>query len=141
MENNLNLKPFKHLYNSLCSFKAVTKNGGVENEDYLYLDVRESICDFHKDNALELLNDEEKEMFLKTIYIEMKEHWGLEKKLPLSNIYFLTNSNPDFLIEQKKLLLNQLKDLEIIISMNTKLEKLFDRELYSIDQDDSENWD
>ena len=134
-----NLKPFKHFYNSYCAFKAETEDGVLNDESYIYPDVRESISEFHKNRALQVLNEEEKELFSKTILLEMKEWWGLEKKFNYSSNHFLVNSQLDFLIEQKKLLLNQLKELEIIISMNTKLQKFYENEIPDTDLED-DNW-
>jgi hypothetical protein len=133
-----NLKPFKHFYNSHCAFKAETENGVLNDESYIYPDVRESISEFHKNRALQVLNEEEKELFSKTILLEMKEWWGLEKEFNYSSNHFLVNSRLEFLIEQKKLLLNQLKELETIISMNTKLQKFYENE--DLNSQPEEDW-
>jgi len=132
-----NLKPFRHFYNVYCSVKAETEDGTInDDESFLYPDMRELISEFHKNRALQVLNEEEKEIFAKTILIEMKEWWGLSKEFKYSSIHFLVNSRLEFLIEQKKLLLNQLKELETIISMNTKLQKFYENEDLNSQPDD-----
>ena len=121
MEKEISLNQYKHQYNMYCSFDQKFVDSVIDN--------RMAICEYHKERAFKVLNEEEKEIFMKTVFIEITEFWGLQNEKQHNPLRFLTNSSIDFLNDYKRLLLNQIKELETIISMNEKLEKFYESEL------------
>ena len=139
-----------HLKNIEPSTWVLTNHGPMTTHQFFSDEQREEKCNKLKDEEIALLNTDEQEMYLQTFYEEIKYYWGVSNRAYPSSISTLANQSISYLESHKLILINQLLEIDTIISMKTKLEKnrIDDEEesqvkkapQYDDDDDDEEPW-
>jgi len=126
------LKPFfeklistwmNHLRDIEPSTWAMTNNGPMTLQEIYSEQQREENCNQKKEEDFALLNTEEKEIYLQTYNEELKYYWRISNRTYPSSISTLANQSISYLESHKIYLVNQLIEIDTIISMKRKLEK------------------
>ena len=100
-------------------------------------------CDNKKNLDFKVLKNDEKELYLDTFDRQLREACDLIKKQHYtSNAMFMSKLDTQELLLMKRLLLNQLKEIDMIIIMKARLESrdciLANRAKREIEDDDNE---
>lgn len=118
-----------------------TNQGEKTLNPFLAPEKRTEICDSIKEEAFKKLDDTEKEMFLKTDDVVLREKFELVKSTTLpSSISFLAEQDLNTLESHKIYLINQLFEIETIISIKNKLNPKESLPTKFVDDDDDEPW-
>ena len=128
-----------HLRDIEPSTYAMTDKGIVHLQDIYSDEQKEEKCNQQKEENFALLNSDEQEIYLKTYNEDLKHYWGILKRAYPSSISTLANQSISYLESHKLFLINQLIEIDTIISMKRKLEKKHRDEIPDTDPED-DNW-
>ena len=112
-----------HLRDIEPSTYAMTDKGLMPLQDIYSDEQKEEKCNHQKEEDFALLNSDEQEIYLKTYYEDLKHYWGISNRAYPSSISTLANQSLSYLESHKLFLINQLIEIDAIISMKTKLKK------------------
>ncbi len=120
---------------------VITDKGEHNVNSFIPVEKRIEICDSFKEDAFNKLNDTEKEIYLKTDDKVLREKYGLVEKTNLpSSLSYLAEQDINVLESHKVYLLNQLFEIETLISLKKKIESNTDTVFSYEDDEDDEPW-
>ncbi len=120
---------------------VITDKGEHHVNSFISVEKRIEICDSFKEDAFKKLNDTEKEIYLKTDDKVLREKYNLVEKTNLpSSLSYLAEQDIYVLESHKVYLLNQLFEIETLISLKKKIESNTDPVFSYEDDEDDEPW-